>query len=109
MVDDFLSATELAHWRDVVTAAATESHVQRTGKNSEKAFTQRMHLRRKDVAVQQLVENEQIGRLVAELEGIESVRLYLDQALVKEPYGAPTQYHLDTPWWSFDSSHACTI
>lgn len=31
------------------------------------------------------------------------------EALVKEPYSAPTQYHLDIPWWSFTSPHACTI
>ncbi|MBA3429334.1 MAG: phytanoyl-CoA dioxygenase family protein [Actinobacteria bacterium] len=31
------------------------------------------------------------------------------EALVKEPHSAPTQYHLDIPWWSFTSPHACTI
>ena len=40
---------------------------------------------------------------------MDAVRIYLDQALVKEPYGSPTQYHVDLPWWPFDSPHACTI
>ncbi|MBA2698517.1 MAG: phytanoyl-CoA dioxygenase family protein [Nocardioidaceae bacterium] len=109
IVEDFLDSGELERWRQVVTETVTASPQPMTGKNSEKAFTQRMHLRRRDEAARDLVDDQQIGRLVAELEGLDSVRLYLDQALVKEPYGAPTQYHLDIPWWSFDSDHACTI
>ncbi len=108
-VPDFLSPTELQQWREIVTSTVEQISLPRTGKNSEKAFTQRMHLRRRGGDVQALVETEQIGKLVAQLEGIDGVRLYLDQALVKEPYGAPTQYHLDIPWWGFDSHHACTI
>ena len=108
-VPDFLTSDELARWREVVDTAVAENHRELTGRNSEKAFTQRMHLRRTSLAVQDLVEDPQVGRLVADLEGADAVRLYLDQALVKEPYGAPTQYHLDIPWWGFSSNHACTI
>ncbi len=68
-----------------------------------------MHLRRESEALAGLVLDPRIGSLVAELEGIDAVRLYLDQALIKEPYGVPTQYHLDIPWWGFSSPHACTI
>lgn len=108
-VPDFLSTSELDQWREVVDAAVAEAHRELTGKNSEKAFTQRMHLRRTNQALANLIEDPQIGQLIAELEGVDAVRLYLDQALVKEPYGAPTQYHLDIPWWSFSSPNACTI
>ena len=108
-VDDFLDADELAQWCEVMTSAVEANHRPRTGKNSENAFTQRMHLRRVDERVRQLVDDHRIGRLIATLEGVDALRLYLDQALVKEPYGAPTQYHLDSPWWAFDSEHACTI
>ena len=108
-VNDFLDPDELARWREVVTGAVENRHHQPTGKNSEKAFTQRMHLRRTDDRMRRLVDDDRIGGLVAQLEGLDAVRLYLDQALVKEPYGAPTQYHLDLPWWGFSSTHACTI
>lgn len=108
-VDDFLTPEELAHWREVVDAAVAAVAGNQAGRNSERVFTQRMHLRRTSAAVRDLVEDPGIGRLVAELEGVDAVRLYLDQALVKEPYGAPTSYHLDIPWWSFSSPHACTI
>jgi ectoine hydroxylase-related dioxygenase (phytanoyl-CoA dioxygenase family) len=109
VVEDFLTTEELAHWRDVVEAASAQVRLEQSGRNSEMVFTQRMHLRRTSPAVQHLIQNEDIGRLVSELEGVDGVRLYLDQALVKEPYGAPTQYHLDIPWWSFTSPHACTL
>ena len=108
-VQDFLDPDELARWREVVTDALASRPQAKSGKNSEKAFTQRMHLRRTDDRLRQLVDDPSIGRLIAQLEGISAVRLYLDQALVKEPYGAPTQYHLDIPWWGFDSEHATTI
>lgn len=108
-VDDFLDPDELDWWRKVVGAAVEARQQLPTGKNSERAFTQRMHLRRTDDHTRHLVDDVRIGGLIAQLEGLDAVRLYLDQALVKEPYGAPTQYHLDIPWWSFTSEHACTI
>jgi phytanoyl-CoA hydroxylase len=107
-VEDFLTPAELAHWREVVDAAVADGRAQ-TGTRRVEVFTQRMQLRRTSRGVQQLVEDPQLGRLAAELEGVDAVRIYLDQALVKEPYGMPTQYHLDLPWWPFDTPHACTI
>jgi phytanoyl-CoA hydroxylase len=108
-IEDFLSTDELMRWRMAVDAAVAGIHVEPSGRNSEKAFAQRMHLRRVDHAIRQLVDDPRIGGLVAQLEGIDAVRLYLDQALHKQPFGAPTQYHLDIPWWGFSSHHACTL
>jgi phytanoyl-CoA hydroxylase len=107
-VHDFLTAAELAHWRDVVDAAMADVHAQ-PGTSRKTVFTQRMQLRRTNTAAKRLIEDRQLGRLVSQLEGVSEVRIYLDQALVKEPYGTPTQYHLDLPWWAFDSPHACTM
>ena len=108
-VEDFLSGSELGRWRAVVDSAMAEVETGPLGTNSAKVFTQRMNLRRSSAAVKELVEDPGVGQLVADLEGADAVRIYLDQALVKEPYGTPTQYHLDLPWWPFDSSHACTV
>jgi len=107
-VHDFLTDAELARWRDVVDAAVAGARAE-TGTLKREVFTQRMQLRRTSAGVQELVEDPQVGRLVAELEGLDAVRIHLDQALVKEPYGTPTQYHLDLPWWPFDTPHACTL
>ena len=107
-VPDFLTAAELAYWREVVDAAMADIDAQ-PGTPRTEVFTQRMQLRRTSARVKQLIEDRRLGRLVAQLEGVNAVRIYLDQALAKEPYGTPTQYHLDLPWWPFDSPHACTI
>lgn len=107
-VDDFLTPSELAHWRDVVDAAVADDRAQ-TGTLRTEVFTQRMQLRRTSDDVRRLVTDPQLGRLAGQLEGVDAIRIYLDQALVKEPYGSPTQYHLDGPWWPFDSTQACTI
>ena len=40
---------------------------------------------------------------------VPGLRIWTDQALVKEPYGNPTGYHLDVPFWSFSSPDAITI
>lgn len=108
-IPDLLSPSELDHWRAVVGTAADEGLVRQPDGSNPNVFTQRMHLRRVSPAVSELVEDTHLGRMVADLEGVDAVRLYFDQALVKEPFGAPTQYHLDLPWWPFASDHACTI
>lgn len=108
-VQDFLSPSELAQWRDASDAAVTEDLVRQPDGSNQQVYTQRMNLRRVSTEVNDLVGDTRVGRLAADLEGVDAVRVYLDQVLVKEPYGAPTQFHLDLPWWSFNSDHACTI
>jgi phytanoyl-CoA hydroxylase len=106
-VADFLSTAELAHWRRVVDEAI--NLVEQPEGSSPTVFTQRMNLRRVSDRARSLVADPAVGRLAASLEGLDAVRIYLDQALVKEPYAGPTSYHQDAPWWAFDSRHACTF
>jgi ectoine hydroxylase-related dioxygenase (phytanoyl-CoA dioxygenase family) len=56
-----------------------------------------------------LVLDERLGRIAADLAGVDGMRIWLDQALVKEPYANPTAFHLDVPYWSFRSDQALTI
>lgn len=107
-VPDFLDADELASWREVVDRAVAGAAAD-TGTRRTDVFTQRMQLRRSSPDVKGLVEDSRLGRLAADLEGVDAVRIFLDQALVKGPYSSPTQYHLDLPWWPFDSASACTL
>lgn len=108
-IHDLLDESELAYWREVVDAAIDGDLVRQPDGSNPMVFTQRMNLRRASPAVKSLVEDPGIARLVADLERIDAVRIYTDQALVKEPYSLPTSYHVDLPWWSFESDHACTI
>ena len=112
VVEELLSASELEQWRDAVDSAIEQDLVKPpadSGAGKARVFDQRMNLRRASETIKPLVEDRAIGKLVAQLEGIDAVRVYLDQALVKGPYGAPTQFHQDLPWWPFDSNHAATI
>lgn len=108
-VPDLLGPAELARWRVVVDAALAEDHASQPHGSNPHVYTQRMNLRRVGSAVAGLVGDPRLGRLAADLEGSDAVRIYLDQVLVKERYGQPTQYHLDLPWWSFESDRACTV
>jgi ectoine hydroxylase-related dioxygenase (phytanoyl-CoA dioxygenase family) len=108
-IEDFLTRSELAQWCGAVDTVIAEDLVQQPQGSDPRVYTERMNLRRVNAAVKELVEDPSIGRLIADLEGVDAVRVYLDQALVKEPYALPTQYHLDLPWWAFESDHACTI
>jgi ectoine hydroxylase-related dioxygenase (phytanoyl-CoA dioxygenase family) len=49
------------------------------------------------------------GKLACQLEGIERIRIWHDQALYKEAWANPTSWHVDVPYWSFDSVHAISL
>ena len=59
--------------------------------------------------VRALMLDERIGRMVAELAGVDGVRIWHDQALIKRPWANPTSWHLDTPFWSFSDRRALSI
>ena len=43
------------------------------------------------------------------LAGVEGIRIWHDQALIKPPHGNPTAWHLDVPYWSFDSRDTLSL
>ncbi|MHB8505252.1 MAG: phytanoyl-CoA dioxygenase family protein, partial [Acidimicrobiales bacterium] len=75
----------------------------------DRVFTQRIDLRLGDPDVAELVCSPGLGRIAAQLAGAAGMRIYLDQALVKQPYANPTGFHVDVPFWSFSSPDALTI
>ena len=46
---------------------------------------------------------------MGEMAGVDGLRVWHDQALIKQPYANPTAFHLDVPYWSFTSPDAITI
>jgi phytanoyl-CoA hydroxylase len=127
-VPGFLDATELAAWRDVVDAAIGSRGAQRFSFASDEAgdiasqardsedqqyydqvFTQRVNLWQTNDALKDLLLQRDLGQFVGELAEVDGLRVWHDQALVKEPYANPTAYHLDVPYWSFTSPDAVTI
>ena len=122
VLPDLLDPHDLRIWRHAVTRALGE----RTGRfpradsqyapffsevheYHDKVFTQKINLWMTSPDVRELVLDRRLGRIAATLAGVDAVRIYLDQALVKEPYANPTAFHLDVPYWAFSASNALTI
>jgi phytanoyl-CoA hydroxylase len=74
-----------------------------------KVFTQRLNLWRLNDTMKKFMLHPDLGKMICDLEGIEGVRVWHDQALIKEPFGNATAWHLDDPYWSFHSQQAVSI
>lgn len=75
----------------------------------DKVFTQRLNLWKLSETVKKYMFNADLGRMLCDLECVDGMRVWHDQALIKEPCGNPTAWHLDNPYWSFYSRHSISI
>jgi len=74
----------------------------------DKVFTQRLNLWLINDTVKSYMLNTELGTMLQTLEG-NPFRVWHDQALIKEPFGNPTAWHLDNPFWSFYSRNSISI
>ncbi|MES2446327.1 MAG: phytanoyl-CoA dioxygenase family protein [Bacteroidota bacterium] len=125
VIEDFLSAEELAQWREAVTEAIKERNgLKMPGKDTvigmddginkdsdyfSKVFDQLLNLWQTNDKVKQIMLDERIGKMAAQLSGANGIRIWHDQALFKRPWANPTSWHLDTPFWSFSDRKALSI
>lgn len=113
LVDGFLDADELAGWRSATEAAVAQrlaaGDVGVGDEYYRRTFLQLQRLADTNDAIAGLVLDHQLGEILATLAGIDGVRVWHDQALIKPPYGNPTAWHLDNPFWSFFSHDAISI
>ncbi|UJR29386.1 hypothetical protein I4U23_010598 [Adineta vaga] len=125
VVPNLLSPSQLEQWRTIIFNAvqdradkkykfATVSEEDHTNVDFEyydNVFTQRVNLWQTHSSVKELLlaSGSVIGKIAAELEGIDCIRIWHDQALIKEPFANPTAWHLDVPYWSFTSLHAISV
>ena len=115
VVDDLLDAAELAAWRAAVDAAVAARVAQAGHDGAEdedyyrNVFTQCVNLWKGDAAVRGLILDSPLGRMAAELAGVDSIRLYHDHALYKPPWGNPTNWHIDNPYDPFYSRAAIML
>jgi len=47
--------------------------------------------------------------MLCTLAKIDGIRVWHDQALIKGPFGNPTAWHIDNPYWSFFSKASLSI
>ncbi len=113
LVRDILSPGEVAAYRPVIVNAADKYNTERRKMQDRdtygKAFLQIMNLWRVDEAVKQFVMAKRLGKIAADLMGVENVRIYHDQALFKEPGGGPTPWHQDQYYWPIDTNNTITM
>jgi ectoine hydroxylase-related dioxygenase (phytanoyl-CoA dioxygenase family) len=74
-----------------------------------KAFIQVTHLWNQDATLAGLSLSRRFGKIVADLMGVDAVRIYHDQALYKEPGGGRTPWHQDLYYIPLDGPHVLTL
>ena len=125
VIENFLSPDELDIWRAAVTSAVGErAGIKIPGKNIKtgqadginedsdyfaKVFDQLLNLWQTSEVIRQIMLDERIGKMAAQLSGADGIRIWHDQALIKRPWANPTAWHLDTPFWSFSDHRAISI
>ena len=117
VIEDFLNAKELAHWRAATEEAVEQRLAKRNGFTNQddpeqyyaQVFVQCVRLADTHDGMRELMFDERLGKVAGELAGVDGIRIWHDQALFKPPYGNPTGWHLDNPYWSFSSRQAISI
>ena len=118
VVEEFLNDDELEMWRQCVEDAVTDrlggsvEHLTNQANPQDfyaRVFTQCLRLADTNDALRELVYDPRLGKLTNDLVGTEGIRVWHDQALIKPPHGNPTAWHLDVPYWSFDSHDAISF
>jgi ectoine hydroxylase-related dioxygenase (phytanoyl-CoA dioxygenase family) len=113
VVRGLASAEEVAAYRpDIERVAADRAFDKRPLEERDtygKAFAQSCNLWQADETVRQFVFAHRFANVAAQLLGVERVRLYHDQALVKEAGGGPTPWHQDQYYWPFDGDTTITM
>jgi ectoine hydroxylase-related dioxygenase (phytanoyl-CoA dioxygenase family) len=107
----------LEQWREAVDEAVEARGKQRILGRQEvikdddyytNVFVQRVNLWQDNEKMRQVMLDRRLGQIAATLAGVEGIRIWHDQALIKPPWGNPTGWHLDNPYWSFYSRDAIT-
>lgn len=116
VIENFLDHAELSHWRQNVDEAVAQrlaSHGPLSNQAQDdyysRVFTQCLKLGESHDGMRQIMHDPRLGRLAGELAGVNGIRIWHDQALIKPPFGNPTSWHLDNPYWSFSSKQSISI
>ncbi len=118
VIENFLDAEETAHWSRT-TDEAVEQRLSSTthALNNQgdpdayyaQVFTQCLKLAETHPGMRELMLDPRLGKLAATLAGVDGIRIWHDQALYKPPFGNPTGWHLDNPYWSFSSRDSLSL
>ena len=115
VIDGLLDEEELEDWRTAL-ETAIEQHIAMNAHHNQgqdsyykDVFVQCVNLWKTSDGIRKLVLDPRLGRLAAELAGVDGVRLYHDHALVKQPWDNPTNWHVDNPMDPFHSHQSIML
>jgi ectoine hydroxylase-related dioxygenase (phytanoyl-CoA dioxygenase family) len=123
VIEGFLTPDELENWRHC-TDEAVEQRLAGTALPNQKwsltnqgdpdsyyaqVFTQAIKLADTHDGMHRIMHDPRLGEAAATLADVDGIRIWHDQALIKPPFGNPTAWHLDNPYWSFSSRDALSI
>ena len=118
-IERFLTDAELAELRAAVDEAVASMGNRKVSvgldamKDADdyydRVFKQRVNLWRINATVKRFMLNPALGEMLGKLAGVDGMRVWHDQALIKPPFGNPTGWHLDNPYWSFTSRQSISI
>ena len=117
VINDFLNEEELELWRQYVGEAVDNRGERKLADGSlvesddyyARVFTQRINLWNDHEGMRRLMIDDRLGKMAADLAQVDGIRIWHDQALIKPPWGNPTGWHLDNPYWSFYSRDAISL
>ena len=117
VIENFIDAAELEHWRRVTAEAIAIRIGDKTILSNQgmpdsfyaQVFLQCLRLADVHPEMAKIIFDENLGRMASTLAGIDGIRVWHDQALIKPPYGNHTAFHLDNPFWSFHSPNAISM
>ena len=118
VLENFLTPDELERWRwatdEAVAQRLASVDSSLTNQSSPEdyyaqVFTQCLKLAETHSGMHEIMFDPNLGQLAATLAGVDGIRIWHDQALIKPPYGNPTGWHLDNPFWSFTSRDSISL
>lgn len=113
LVRGLASAAEVESYRElVVTLARAHAWDRRPLAERDtygRAFLQAGNLWERDPRIARFSHARRFARVAAELLGVDGLRLYHDQALLKEPGGGHTPWHQDQHYWPFADDTTITM
>ena len=113
VVRDLFDSSEIKFYREVIKEAIKErkqfdERALEDKSEYEKSFTQCQNLWEDYIDIRKLTFDQRICKIASELLDVDAIRLWHDQALVKESGGRETDPHHDQPYWPIKEAKTIT-
>ena len=113
VVRDLFDSSEIKFYREVIKEAIKErkhfdERVLKDRSEYEQSFTQCQNLWEDYIDIRKLTFDQRVCKIASKLLDTEAIRLWHDQALVKESGGRETDPHHDQPYWPIKETKTIT-